>query len=199
MKITARRPLSGNSTTTAWGRVIGGRRYWFEATPFEIKVFRLDQKSGSLVHHWRHMPDTVGEYDRYDPATRPRPGEIAWAKHWDHKTTELLYVTGCRVCGDVAEVTRQQLIARHGDPYGTGGCAGTGTAATLEAALVRDSQLSPMEKIVSSRLFHYLISCRGFDSITGEECHHPICDSSRQAGMAWTLSGWRKVEEPALF
>ncbi|WP_369213899.1 hypothetical protein [Streptomyces flavofungini] len=199
MKITARAPLSGNHGVTAWKRVIGEHRYWFEATPFEVKVFRLDQKGGDLVHHWKDAPDTVGQYDRYNPATRPRPGEIAWTPHWDPKSTERLHVTGCRVCGDVAEVTRQQLIARHGDPYGTRGCDGTGTAATLKAALVRDSALSPDEKAVKSRLFRYLMSCRGFDSITGEECHHPICDSRRQAGLTWTLSGWRKAEEPALF
>ncbi|MEV7770483.1 hypothetical protein [Kitasatospora sp. NPDC086791] len=54
-------------------------------------------------------------------------------------------------------------------------CTGSGAAWTAEAAIARDSQLNPEERAVRDRTYAALTACRGFDTITGEPCHHPIC------------------------
>lgn len=189
--MSVRTPLGATDGAKAWERIIGGRRYWFNATPYEVKVFRLSLQGGDLVHHWRDAPEVIGECDRYDRSTYPRPGQVAWQRHWDPNNSERLYVTACRVCGDIADVTREHLVANHGDSSGARTCDGSGTAATRKAATLRDSQLNREERRVNSAVGNYLSSCRGFDSITGEQCHHPICGVRREAGLHWTLSGWR--------
>ncbi|MEV7425212.1 hypothetical protein [Streptomyces sp. NPDC091212] len=173
--VSARVPLHGTGTATEWERTVNGVRYWFNATPYEVKVFRLNLKGGDLVHHWRDEPDVIGEYDRYDPSTHPQPGQVARERHWDRNITEWQYVTACRVCGDVVGVTRDQLVADHGNRRGTRQCDAVGAAATLKAALVRDDKLNPDEHRMRNRVSQWWYSCWGYDRITGEECHHPIC------------------------
>ncbi|MEU1074345.1 MULTISPECIES: hypothetical protein [unclassified Streptomyces] len=173
--ISVRSPHGSAGDVDAWERIIYGVRYWFDATPYEVKVFRLRLDGGDLVHHWRDTPDVIGEYDRYDASTHPKPGEVAWQHRWGPNNAERQYVTSCRVCGDVVEVTREQLIVRHGDRYGTRTCEATGTTATLKAALVREAKLNHMEQRISDVVHRWWSSCWGYDTLTGEECHHPIC------------------------
>ncbi|KAF4408614.1 hypothetical protein [Streptomyces lycii] len=168
----------------AWERVFNGVRYWFNATPYEVKVFRLRTDGGDLVHHWRDIPDTVGEYDRYSPETYPMPGQVAWSRHWDRNCAERLYVTACPVCGDVVPVTLEQRMGRHN-------CAGDGTAATLKAARVRDDQLNPEEASVQTATARWWYACRG--PAVDPECHHPVCHERAEAGFRWTLSGWKQT------
>ncbi|MDH6625787.1 hypothetical protein M2271_003598 [Streptomyces sp. LBL] len=176
-KISARSARGVSGDVVAWERIIDGVRYWFDATPYEVKVFRLNLAGGDLVHHWQDTPDVIGEYDRYDPSTCPEPGQVARVRHWDSNSAERQYVTSCRVCGDVVDVTREQLLTRHGDRYGTRTCEATGTAATLKAALVREEKQTPAEQRMSNAVSRWWNSCWGYDTLTGEECHHPICNT----------------------
>ncbi|MFG3014370.1 hypothetical protein ACGFZB_28910 [Streptomyces cinerochromogenes] len=197
MEISARQALGGGgSNVLAWERVIGGRRYWFNATPYEVKVFRLRLDGGDLVHHWRDVPETVGEYDRYDKATYPAPGQIAWGAHWAPNSAERVYYSGCRVCRQVVEVTREQLVAHHEDGYGGCSCEGSGSAATLKAARVRDDRLNVTEEAVLAHTSAWLTSCRGFQTLSDGskgDCHHPVCHKRLEDGLRWTLMGWKLV------
>lgn len=195
MTVAARTDLSATPGVAAWERIISGRRYWFNATPYDVKVFRLTLAGGDLVHHWRDVPEAVGEYNPFDPSTRPLPGQVAWSHHWDRSSAERVYHTSCRVCGDVVEVTRTQLVSPHGDRYGARTCVGSGSAATLKAALVRDAALSVGEEAAHSATVGWLYSCRGFQTLSDgstEYCHHPICGQRLDKGMRWSLMGWTK-------
>ncbi|MGW1976707.1 hypothetical protein [Streptomyces sp. NPDC001889] len=195
MSMSVRRTRGATGNVVAWERTIDGVTYWFDATPYELKAFRLSLTGGDLVHHWRDVPDTVGEYDRYEPSTRPAPGEVAWTRHGDSRTADRRYWTACRVCDDVVEVAPDQLIARHGPGYGARACPGTGTAATLKAALVRESVFSPQEAHVRDAVGRWLMSCKGHQTLSDgstEFCHHPVCGRRLDAGLRWTLSGWKK-------
>jgi hypothetical protein len=106
--------------------------------------------------------------------------------------------TMCRQCSGAAHVINRRwdspangTIDFHSRPDTGSTCTGTGAAVDLDAALRRDDRLNPQEQAVHDRVFAWLISCKGFDSITGEICYHPICDVHRQAGREWTLMGWR--------
>lgn len=72
--ILARKPRSATGDVNGWERSIYGTTYWFDATPYEVKAFRLTADSGELVRHWIDTPDTIGEYDPNDPSTRPSRG-----------------------------------------------------------------------------------------------------------------------------
>ena len=195
MAISERKPLDNTSGGVSWERIIYGRRYWFDATPYDVKAFRVHKKGGDLAHHWRDVPDVVGEYDRSDSSTRPKSGQIAWSRHWDHRVSELTYYTTCRDCGDVVEVTRAQLLSYHSDSYGARVCEGSNTTATLKAAMVRDAEFSPEEYAVRCQVNEWLWQCDGYvytsDGYT-EECFHPICGQRRSKGLRKTLTGWGK-------
>ncbi|MFF4610333.1 hypothetical protein ACFY1Q_11780 [Streptomyces albidoflavus] len=171
--VTARAPRGAG----AWERIVYGVRYWFDATPYEIKVFRLNRDGGDLVHHLRDEPVASHRYDRFTPSTKPRPGEVAWVPHWDRRQGGRLYVTSCRVCADVVTVTHTQLVEPHGDRYGAATCPASGTAATLKAALVREAELSPGEAQAKDAAYRWWYRCWGYDPVTREECHHPVCDT----------------------
>ncbi|WP_147992641.1 hypothetical protein [Streptomyces sp. t39] len=193
--ITPRMTLNGAIGSQNWERVIFGRRYWFTATPWAVKAWRLSRDGGELVHSWEPAPETVGRYDCFDSATRPELGEVAWSPHWSPRSTERQYWTACRVCREVVEVTFDQLVADHKPRYDAGACPGAGTAATLKAAVVRDAQLNPAEKRVASRGYAWLISCKGYQMVSDgsrEDCYHPHCRERLEAGYSWTLSGWKR-------
>ncbi|MEO3974424.1 hypothetical protein [Streptomyces sp. CAU 1734] len=197
MDISTRRPLNSVGKATNWARTVNGRTFWFEAAPYRVRVWRLTLKGGDLVHDWRAVPDTVGEYDSFDPASAPQVGEIAWSRHWDRDTADRLYFTRCRACLKVVEITDAQTVTLHSmGTYDAGrNCDGSGVSATLRAALVRDDALNSEEARVSSTVSDWCLSCTGFDSITGERCHHPICSVRRDAGLTWSLMGWRRNGE----
>lgn len=128
-----------------------------------------------------------------------KPGET-WTDEYGRQTI-------CRHCGHQASVIdhywddwRNGLVGFHHRPGNDVRCPGIDAAVDLEAALRRDARLNPAEEAVHDKVFRYLHSCHGFDSLTGEECHHPACDVSRQAGLRWTLMGWRTSpsEAPAV-
>lgn len=196
IEISARVPMGTSSGVVAWGRTINGVTYWFNATPYDVKVFRLRLDGGDLVHHRRDVPELVGEYDRYDPSTHPLPGEIAWAPHWDRRSSERVYYTSCRVCRDVVEVTREQLVAHHGDKYGTRTCEGSAAPATLKAAIIRDDQPSPEEKRVAAVVGRWLGSCTGFDTMYGTKCHHPGCQGKTPTPVLLELRALRGLNAP---
>lgn len=76
-------------------------------------------------------------------------------------------------------------------------CPAAGMAITLEAALARDNRLNPDEKAANDRTHRYLTSCKG--PLVDELCHHPACHEAVDKGLRWTLGGWRKTTDGALF
>lgn len=105
--------------------------------------------------------------------------------------------TDCPLCGWHANVKNGRISQFHNTENGAL-CPAGGMCLTVEAAVERDSHLNPAEQAVASRVFHYLISCKG--PVADPECHHPICRERADRGLQWTLSGWRKADDrPALF
>lgn len=196
ISISARLPMNTFGDAVVWERTIGGVHYWFNATPYEVKVFRLRLDGGDLVHHWRDVPETVGQYDWYDRSTWPAPGQVAWSAHWDRNITDRVYYTGCRVCGDVVEVTREQLVSHHGDRYGTRTCDGSGSTATLKAALLRDDQPSAAESAMATRVHRWLGSCTGYDVMYGGKCYHPGCQTKKTPAAVLELRALHILRSP---
>ncbi|MFD4921201.1 hypothetical protein ACFWNE_07755 [Streptomyces goshikiensis] len=54
-------------------------------------------------------------------------------------------------------------------------CFFAGRPLTTEAAIARDNRPNPAEQRVIDRLWQWHLNCKGYDRITGDACHHPIC------------------------
>jgi hypothetical protein len=85
---------------------------------------------------------------------------------------------GCPLCKGYAPVAAGRISKFHLTENGTP-CDGAGMCITLDAAIARDSQLNPQEHHVYRRMWGWHLACKGYDRITGEPCHHPVCDERR--------------------
>jgi len=98
----------------------------------------------------------------------------------------------CPLCDWYARVDDGRISKVHSAKNGML-CPAGGMCLTVEAAIERDSHLNPAEQAVASRVFRYLISCKG--PLVDSECHHPICRKQVDSGLEWGLSGWRPVDD----
>lgn len=70
------------------------------------------------------------------------------------------------------------VIGMHTAMYG-GVCTASGRPADVQSAWDRDEGLNPEEAAVQMAVYRSLVACKGYDTSTGEECHHPACHAKR--------------------
>lgn len=119
--------------------------------------------------------------------SRPGPGTVREDRFGKWAT--------CHGCGTYYMVNREGLILPHDKPLGGGPCPHRWVAADLNAAVNRDDSLNEEERHVHNRVYRWLSSCRGFQSVsdgTREPCYHPVCMRRMDDGYRWSINGWKK-------